>query len=211
MMASLLTPSRLQPYYQSVGNFAQAMELYEWNINASMAILGTIARIEVLARNSMDQSLIRGQRLHHENDWLDSKNLDSTARARIQHARQRSRRHSLTQDRHRVISELSFGFWRSLASTRYLTTLWVPCLKHAFPGGASDPLTRQEQVHDSLQRLVYVRNRAVHHEPIHNRNLMLDHNTAVNLASMIDPVAGEWIEMRSTIPMVVAKKPETST
>jgi len=62
-------------------------------------------------------------------------------------------------------------------------------------------------VHFALQQLVFVRNRAAHHEPIHNRPLMNDYRLALGLASMIDPSAGEWVAEKSTIPAIVAAKP----
>ena len=58
-----------------------------------------------------------------------------------------------------------------------------------------------------MQQLVFLRNRAAHHEPIHSRDLLRDNQIAIDLAAMIDPVAGEWVARRSAIPAVMAAKP----
>lgn len=34
-----------------------------------------------------------------------------------------------------VIAELSFGFWRYLVASRYLTALWIPGARAAIPHG----------------------------------------------------------------------------
>ena len=34
----------------------------------------------------------------------------------------------------RVVAQLTLGFWRYLLASRYGRTLWLPCLRQAFPG-----------------------------------------------------------------------------
>ncbi|MBU6213727.1 MAG: hypothetical protein KGP01_04705 [Actinomycetales bacterium] len=150
-------------------------------MDASGAVLITIAAVEVLVRNALDAALLRWSRRRGHQDWLDSAPLDAGAKSAIAAARMRHAHAVEPASGDRPIAELGFGFWRYLVTYKYLTSLWVPCLRHAFPAGIPDSLDRREQVHMALQRLVYVRNRAAHHEPIHNRNLMQDYDTAVEL------------------------------
>ena len=210
-LVKMLTPLRLSSYMSEPPNVVAALELYEWNIEAGAAVMATSAMIEVVVRNAMDAALVDWASARGLDDWLDAPVLDSRAAQDISKARLLLSRKSGNTALRRPIAELSFGFWRYLSSSRYLTTLWVPSLHNAFPFGAESPQICRQAVDFSLQQLLYLRNRAAHHEPIHKRDLLRDNALAINLASMIDPVAGEWVEMRSTIPMVVAKKPETVT
>lgn len=168
--------------------------------------MATSAMVEVITRNAMDLALTKWAHDVELHDWLDAPVLDQKIRNDVARARRRGRGGRLGAPP-RPIPDLSFGFWRYLAARRHLTTLWLPSLRNAFPHGSTDLLARRREVHFALQQLVFVRNRAAHHEPIHNRPLMNDYRLAVGLASMIDPSAGEWVTEKSTIPAIVAAKP----
>ena len=206
-LVRLLTQERLASYRESAGSIQQALALYEWNINMSAAVLATSAAVEVLVRNSMDIALQSWALARGYQDWLDAAPLDAKGREAIAAARNHLQLKCADRTEQRPIPALTFGFWRYLVTSRYLTTLWLPSLQHAFPFGPEDPLKRRQEVHFAMQQLVFLRNRAAHHEPIHRRDLLQDHNTAINLAAMVDPVAGEWVARRSTIPAVMAAKP----
>ncbi|WP_146234103.1 hypothetical protein [Curtobacterium sp. MCPF17_046] len=105
------------------------------------------------------------------------------------------------------MAELSFGFWRYLVESRYLTALWTPALHRAFPEGPVDVLTRQRQVRARLQQLHFVRNRAAHHEPIHQRDLRRDHDYAIELLRWVSPIAAEWASATTSLPAVLDARP----
>ena len=203
----LVSPQRLEGYLRRSPSLEAAFQLYEWNIRASAEALALTAMIEVLVRNAMDAALLRWAQDRGHSDWFDSAPLDGRARDDIIESRRRAARTHLERDQVRPISNLSFGFWRYLTANRYLLTLWIPSLQFAFSNSDLTALHRQMRVHSCLQQLVYLRNRAAHHEPIHSRDLLRDNQIAIDLAAMIDPVAGEWVARRSTIPAVMAAKP----
>ncbi len=61
--------------------------------------------------------------------------------------------------RGKVVAELSFGFWRYLVASRYLTALWIPGGHLAFPNGPPDLRVRRREVETRLHNLMIVRNR----------------------------------------------------
>lgn len=138
-LQELLSVERMTSYYQaSNGNVLGAFKLYEWNMDASAAVMHTSGMVEVVLRNALDRSLSAWHESKRPGtDWLDLQVLDMRARQDIAEARQRASR----RKRHggishgKVVAELSFGFWRYLVASRYLTSLWIPAAQHASPYG----------------------------------------------------------------------------
>ena len=106
-----------------------------------------------------------------------------------------------------VVAELNLGFWRYRASRKYLTTLWVVHLSEAFPHLDQDPQSKRVRIESDAQQLLFLRNRAAHHEPIHRRNLVVDLERALRLVATIDPVAEQWVRSCERITEVVAQRP----
>ncbi|PZE69345.1 hypothetical protein DEJ27_08700 [Curtobacterium sp. MCPF17_018] len=77
----------------------------------------------------------------------------------------------------RVVAELSFGFWRYLFESRYLTASWTPALHRAFPHGPADALTRQ------------------------------DHDYAIELLGWIHPGAAAWAQDVTMLGTVLDARP----
>lgn len=206
-LVELITPNRLSSYLRVMGSRDGALRLYDWNIEACAAVLATTAVVEVVIRNAIDSALQQWAHNHGKADWLTELPLDERGRTDVARAIERARARSGMNWRGQVIAELNFGFWRYLVTSRYLTSLWIPALQHAFPAGIPDPLARQKQLDQQLQQLVFVRNRAAHHEPLHERNLLADLQAAEVSAGAVDSVAAEWLLLRSAIPGIVAAKP----
>jgi hypothetical protein len=214
VIQSLLTRERLAGYLQDCqGDLASALTLYEWNAHAAAAVMTTTGLVEVVVRNAIDKSLVSWAAVRHPNQsWFDAVGLDaqgekglSKARSRVRHPR------SHAEDHGKVIAELSFGFWRYLVASRYLTALWIPALHEAFPGGHPDLGIRRRQVDQRLQSLLYVRNRAAHHEPIHRRNLEKDLAAASELLQWISVDAQRWATEISPLRRVALERPTRSS
>lgn len=180
-LSRLLTAERLGSYLRwSDGNIEAAFALYEWNMAASAAVMHTTGMVEVVVRNAMDQALVGLAQRRGWSSWFDQAPLDQRGRADIRKARERATRFGSQPEVHgKVVAELTLGFWRYLAASRYLTALWTPALYEAFSVGPADKLQRQRQVDRHLKNLLLVRNRAAHHEPIHRRDLLRDLVAAV--------------------------------
>lgn len=69
----LLTADRLPSYLESSNQeLERAIELYEWNLTASAAVMQTTAMVEVVVRNALDVELVpcaSGRGVH---SWLDA-------------------------------------------------------------------------------------------------------------------------------------------
>ncbi|MCL2594113.1 MAG: hypothetical protein FWD83_01115 [Promicromonosporaceae bacterium] len=208
-LRDLLTTARLRSYLRtSSGDLNAALRLYEWNADASSAVLVTVSMVEALARNAMDSALVAWADRRRLGDWFGAAPLDNKGYADIHKARERATGFGRRPEDHgKVVAELGLGFWRYLASKRYLTTLWTPALTAAFPHGPADPLQRLRAVEHRMAMLHHIRNRACHHEPIHRRDLVKDYREAVELASWVHPDGGAWVAERSMIPVLVASRP----
>lgn len=212
-LARLLSAERLGSYLRwSGGDLPDAFALYEWNMTASAAVMHTTGMVEVVVRNAMDRALVEMGNAKGWQSWFDRAPLDQRGRVDIQKARERATRFGAQPEVHgKVVAELSLGFWRYLAASRYLTALWTPALYGAFPEGPTDKRQQQRQVDRHLKNLLLVRNRAAHHEPIHRRDLGQDLRASIEIASWVSPEAGRWVADLSTIAEVVASRPVAGT
>lgn len=208
----LLTTERLGSYLVSAaGDLGRALELYDWNLIASAAVMQTTAIVEVVVRNALDRQLVSWAAGRGMSSWLDGIPLDHRGRADIAKGVERATRFGRAPRHHgKVVAELSFGFWRYLAAQRYHASLWVPALHRAFPGGDPDLRSRRRHVEQRLADLMLVRNRAAHGEPVHRRNLSGDLQAAVELLAWIHPDAGAWVAATSAIPAAVAARPASN-
>lgn len=210
VIADLLTHQRLSSYLTAANDdLDAALRLYEWNTNASAGTLSLISMTEVIVRNAMDAALSQwSQSRYGDGAWFTHAPLDARGCADIAEARRRAIKRQPTEVHGKVVAELSFGFWRYLTASRYLTSLWVPALNTAFPHGHADIGQRRKQVEQRLQRLAFVRNRAAHHEPIHQRRLIDDVADAIAVARWISPDAAAWIGSKEPVTATYRRKPQ---
>ncbi|MFD4428088.1 hypothetical protein [Nocardia sp. NPDC058497] len=208
-IADLLTRQRLCSYLDAMNSeLSAALGLYDWNTDAAGAALSLIAMTEVVARNAMDEALCRWSlRRHGTENWFDTVQLDTRGNADLVAARARAAVRQPAEIHGKVVAELTFGFWRYLTASRYLTLLWTPALHTAFPHGHVDVATRRGCVEQRMQRLLFVRNRAAHHEPLHQRNLLGLVSDAIDLAGWISPDAAAWMRARERMTVVYGCKP----
>lgn len=206
----LVTVKRLGSYVRSTGGTTtDAFELYEWNMRAAASVMELTSMVEVITRNALDTQLRDwAQRKRVGASWLDTIPVDAQGLKDLRQARDRATRKGKRDEVHgRAVAELSLGFWRYLVESRYLTSLWIPSTHAAFPFGHPDLRTRQKDVAFRMQQLNYVRNRAAHHEPIHERNLSRDLQFALDLACWISPTAQKWITVTTSLPSLIAERP----
>ena len=211
-LVPLVTHERLNSYLMDMGgDLDAAFALYEWNVHVGGAVSETTALVEVLLRNALDGCLVEWARADRRGrDWLEIAPLDSHGRADVSQAVRRviARKSPGHEDLHgSFVAELSFGFWRYLLSSRYLTSLWVTALHRAFPYGPGDIRLRRKRVEQLVSQLVFVRNRAVHLEPLHRRSVLKDLRAAIDVAQWIAPAAGTWISDVSRLRQVIETRP----
>jgi hypothetical protein len=199
----VLSPPRFAPYLATTGGDAvAAVQLYWWNVEVSEAFYTPLHCLELTLRNSMHRKL---QSRFVRPDWWSAVELTAYGTRTVSDAKRKliSRRTS-SFGADDIVAELPFGFWVSLVSrgASYDRTLWVPTLHLAFPHyhGKRQPL------HDNLQSIVLLRNRIMHHEPIHHRHLEADHDKIYRLIAYISPAMAKELEARDRVNEVLGKR-----
>ncbi|ONH31068.1 hypothetical protein [Pseudofrankia asymbiotica] len=197
----MLSVPRFAPYVLAAhGDADQAMRLYWWNVEASAAFYGPLHCLELALRNSMNARLSS----HYGTaEWWTVAPLNPIGTRKVSEARSDARTRRLrTTSADDVVAALTFGFWVSLLSRGYDRLLWVPVPHKAFPGYAG----RRHDLHDNLMAMRLFRNRIMHHEPIHHRDLIADHAKIFRLIDYISRDAAQFVAALDRVPDVLARK-----
>lgn len=206
---------RLKHYLSECGeNQGRAMELYEWNAELSAAFWHSLSYFEVSFRNAIDRRMselqsAKGRASH----WIfdDYRELGRDAHGRNKHAQPyqevheakgRVRQNKKQAIPSQVISEMSFGFWHQMVSKKQVG-LW-PDLAAAFP---HSPDRAQSTIHDPISRLRSIRNRIGHHHRIWAVDVPGRYADLLAITSYIDPELEAWIDDRSAVLQVWARRP----
>ncbi len=201
-MSRAFSAPRLAAYAVAAGrDEAVAERLYWWNIEVSSAFYGPLHCLEVALRNSLHDVLRSAFR---RDDWWDVAPLQSHGMRLVGDARATcARRRSGPVSADDMVAELSFGFWTSLLSnnrhSQYDRRLWVPVLHRAFPHYRGP----RRDLHDNLETMRLLRNRIMHHEPIHHRDLAADHRKIYRLLGYIDPEAAKEALALDRVPEIL--------
>ena len=215
-IAQRLTRERLTSYFFAVGGDLQdALRLYDWNIQASASIHEDLARFEVLFRNMVADTLVNhGDTSGWEGPWYQQHDLfrgrqHKRTREAIASARDRATGRRRSEVYGKVIAELNFGFWRYLCHKRYLTSLWVPAIASAFPlhPEAGNPYRIRKEVENRMEKFHFTRNRIAHHEPIHRRDLNVEHEYLLETVGWMCADSKTWIKETSRTQVVLASRP----
>jgi hypothetical protein len=211
--------------------------LYEWHTEFSGVLFAVVADVEVVFRNAIHDRLILYHQEHRPHGTAPSRWFDEPcwlpgnrqgwftprAQERIRQAQRRvgdrqgqTRRPAVG----RVVAELSLGFWKYLLTRHYEHSFWSPAVRHAFPyapGGRSAQAGR-EAVYNRVDQVQTLRNRLAYHEPVHGPIKIKRQppvttdaaNTigqALGLVAWIDPATADWIEGRSRVDELLARRP----
>ncbi|MFC6018971.1 hypothetical protein ACFP2T_22525 [Plantactinospora solaniradicis] len=205
-MRRAFSPARLAPYLAACGGDpATAERLYWWNSEVSAAFLGPLHCLEVTLRNALHQQL---HSRFGRADWWTAAPLNAVGRRLVGEAEAKFLRRSpvrqITSDD--IVAQLSFGFWVSLLSnsrgSSYDRHLWVPTLHRAFPHYSG----RRALLHDNFESMRLLRNRIMHYEPIHHRDLLADHTKLYRLLNYVDAVAAKEVAAMDRVPTVLRQR-----
>ena len=198
-----LSRPRFASYLTAVeGDAEAAMRLYWWNIEISSAFYGLLHCLEITLRNALHDQL----RTHVGCvDWWRVAQLSNDGARKVAAAmRKLAQRGVRPISANDVVAELSFGFWVSLLSrgAAYDRKLWVPTLHNAFPHytGPRQPL------HENFVTMLLLRNRIMHHEPIHHRDLAADRAKIYRLLGYLSPAMAVELEALDRVPGVLARR-----
>lgn len=196
---AVLSPPRFAPYLAAArGDSKAAIELEWWNLELAAAFVVPLNRLELALRNALHPVLCTS---FHRQDWWESAPLDDNGRRKVAEAKRvlaRLRGGSGAADD--LVAQLTFGFWISLISRTYHRTLWVPTLHRVFSGAA------RRELHRDFQNVLVLRNRIMHHEPIHHRHLQADHATVYRLLGRLSPAIVVELIARDCVPAILARR-----
>jgi hypothetical protein len=197
-VSAVLSRPRFAPYLAAAeGNVEAAIELEWWNLQVASAFVVPLNRLELALRNALHPRLAERFR---RSDWWETAPLDVNGLRKVADAKRaltQLRRPGSADD---VVAQLTFGFWISLISGRYHRPLWVPTLHQVFPGAA------RRVVHEEFQRILVLRNRIMHHEPIHHRHLEADHDTIYRLLGHLSKEIVHELLSRGCVPELLTSR-----
>lgn len=200
-----LSRPRLGPYVAAAGSRG-ALELYAWNCRASIALFELIGWFEVGWRNNIDRAIC-GNRSAGEPHWLFDHTFPLQPRtwARVTAAVRTVHLRTARPTPDQVIAELTLGFWRFTARG-YWTTVWRAHLSHAFPHAPGPP--RAASMDRQLDRIIKLRNRIAHHEPVGPVSAVLATVEDIfTIGHWISPAMAAWWRARTAAVRVLTARP----
>lgn len=197
MVRDLSLP-RLRRYIRAAHGDARGAErLYWWNIEVSAALVGPLHCLELSLRNALHNTLVRH---HGRPDWWAVAPLNERGHGLVDGARRSCARRLPRTRPDDVVSELTLGFWVSLLAASYDQDFWVPVLNTAFPYYRG----RRDDLYRDLTSLVLLRNRVMHHEPVHHRHLEADRDTIYRVLGYLSPEFAKEAQAMDRLPAVLA-------
>lgn len=202
------------------GDLEAALALYVWNARISQAFYLPIQIWEICLRNQMNRFLCRqfmGGGWPY-NDLKAVRRLSGSDRQRLEDARKRQEAaHSVAQaPTDAIVADLSAGFWVSMLTRSYEARFkWRWQLPLVFPNApanwrdkaAKTPQWDHAAAHRPCDRLLTLRNRIAHHEPIFDLDLQQRHDDAVLTIGAMSAAAANYQADYCTVKDVLAERP----
>jgi hypothetical protein len=186
-----------------------AILLHEWNATLSFCLLASVQILEVSLRNHMNEALSAYFRsstwwgVETNGTWRASSRVRGQQAEDIDSAIRVAARRTKGITPGGVISELSFGFWLAIIGPAYDNpadknlALWRNCLHSVFRGASG---IDRKQVYERLERIIKLRNRCAHHEPVVQLPLAVEYEEIVRFARLFCHSTADWIERTSLVP-----------
>jgi hypothetical protein len=163
-LKKVFSAERTSKYFNQHSGENQAIIHYYANIYLSESFYPILSIFEVALRNSLDRELTT---LFGKQNWYDSfatiPDL-SNLNGEISRAKNHILKRGETLTSHKIIAELTLGFWVRLLNTEYEMVLWRD-LRRAFP--FIPKIKRQRgNISAPLNKIRDFRNRVYHNEPV---------------------------------------------
>ncbi len=185
----VLSKTRFDSYKRTVAGENEAFYLYVWNTMLCEALYSPFQVLEVGFRNSTHSEIAKAI---GENEWLKKTHdfLHDEEKEAINSAKNSLFKRRIPCEEPELVAEMSFGFWTSLADSRY-ETLWHKIITGVFPHMPKTARIRNE-ISKRLNTARKLRNAAFHHHSIwHWKDLKDQHTEIRNLISWICPSLSE--------------------
>ena len=186
---------RMEKYFNHYKNDEEkALEHYKINVELSQSFYSVLSMFEVALRNSLNRELTAHFKT---SEWYleikkdnEFRKLSPTIAIAISHIEKRNEK--ITG--HKVVAELTLGFWVRLLNAEYEKVLWKP-LRYAFPN-LEKKERKRNNVSAPINHIRNFRNRVFHHEPISWRldKLKDTHNQIIRVMGWIDKDLPQLVE-----------------
>jgi hypothetical protein len=192
-----LSGARFASYLDECGgDAAAALRVYMWNIDLSAAFYPLLHFVEITLRNALHREL---SARFGRADWWSVAPLTEHGQRLVKQAQEKVSAPRSPQHPDELVTNLTFGFWVSLVSQTYDRALWVPALHRAFPHYRG----RRDALHAELKEVLWLRNRVMHHEPIHRRDLKADHAMIYRLLEHMSSSLAAAVRLVDQVPHVL--------
>lgn len=208
-----LSPPRFEVYLAAAdGDRRAALGLYDWNARVAASLQHDLGHLEVGLRNAYDRALTEPISLTPGTHWTvdpwrsfprrmkGTTDVNEKRRAALQRARHQAGGYRAHPGK--AIAELSFGFWRHLTERTQHDPLWVPHLHTAFAPGTS-----RSQVDRPMERLLKLRNRVAHYEPLLDADLPARFQDLLTVAGLFSAPLRDYIADHSRTRELVWQRP----
>lgn len=219
------------------GDQRAAIDLYMWNVELAGALHEVLSVVEVVIRNAFDAELRKWNTTMsrpqgpYPSEWaLDPapvvrRTLKDPLQRATRNAEKASKKRSnghprkgATVTHDDVVAQLSFGCWAVLMPSSQPDNmkkkrLWDSALVEAFPFAAAPRISKvmevtgEELAYSRLARLVQLRNRVAHCEPLLDVNVRARLRDAYVLMGYVNPAMRDLMSGTNRVQHVMSKKP----
>lgn len=184
----------------------EAFKVFLWNAALCQAFLLPLQLAEVSCRNAIQHSL----RKHFGSTWYLNKKFTSLLNAKLAEdlekvCKDEEKRHVKDFSDNHVVSALSFGFWRTIATKKFKGTVWSEGARGVFPH-IPDHLSIHD-IYNYLNELRKFRNRIAHHNAIFDQKPEQCHLKMLEMIGWSCPTTKTWLERESSVPRVLTQGP----
>lgn len=184
-LLNLVSEPRLEHYELYLGCKTPSEKLCAYFAYQELSgyFLPIIQLIEISMRNAIDVELVKRFGL----DWYSTVPQSETSKSLVVNAKSKSPKNS---DRNDIISRLTLGFWIYMLDAEYRDTaskyyIWTPDVRDkVFPNACTIFNEKNKMsvkaIFEEMQKVLELRNRLFHHEPIWKGHGCNSHEKAVS-------------------------------
>lgn len=203
-----ISPARLHTYLrQTHSNARRALQLYEWNVRASAALVPILQVNEVALRNAVNVALISafGANWPFNAGFLRSLPAQDQSSFLADRSRLQRRIGVGKVTVGDVVAAHTYWFWVRMLAGRYQSRVWNKGFALAFPHAPTG--VDREVVYSRAEAIRVLRNRIAHHEPLLNIDLPGAYQRALSIARWISPIYAEWATERWPLGPELTSRP----
>jgi len=202
-----ITEDRLAKYlHVTAQDKHRALKLYMWNTLLCEAFYIIIQTAEVNLRNKINKGLISS---FGENWWEHPKYKQAIETDRLRDleiAIKRILNSNKQISNSRVVAGLSFGFWSAMLGDRYNQYIWSKHFANIFTQSAEN--FDRKKLRQEIARIVALRNKISHHEPIFQDDLHDHYRRVMRTNYWLCPDTGDWVKKLCRVPELIRQKPK---